>query len=324
MNRSVPGEPFIGEDPVPHGLPQCCPAAVESREQLEEVEGREENQEDNKDGFHTSLLRRSGAFRARSYTTDSFKRHSWGPGKEFQDPISRRRLQSSECPGSQEAPFLQSLEELGTPLGAQQQEQQQGQEQQRGQPFHRGQSFCYPSAAFSVPSVTGMLSKAVSMSDINLLSDCSDPNGNSPQSYVTDLSKCGKQLEEDSGTWAGSSLRRTFSFLLGMTGRDKTREKEKMKEAKDARYTNGHLFTTISVSGMTMCYACNKSITAKEALICPTCNVTIHNRCKDTLANCTKVKQKQQKAALLRNNTALQSVSLRSKTTTRVDRKSVV
>ncbi|KAK2109768.1 Rho guanine nucleotide exchange factor 2 [Saguinus oedipus] len=97
----------------------------------------------------------------------------------------------------------------------------------------------------------------------------------------------------------------------------KAREKEKMKEAKDARYTNGHLFTTISVSGMTVCYACNKSITAKEALICPTCNVTIHNRCKDTLANCTKVKQKQQKVALLKNNTALQSVSLRSKTTIR-------
>ncbi|XP_019518156.1 PREDICTED: rho guanine nucleotide exchange factor 2 isoform X9 [Hipposideros armiger] len=97
----------------------------------------------------------------------------------------------------------------------------------------------------------------------------------------------------------------------------KNREKEKMKEAKDARYTNGHLFTTISVSGMTMCYACNKSITAKEALICPTCNVTIHNRCKDTLANCTKVKQKQQKAALLKNSSALQSVSLRSKTTSR-------
>lgn len=52
--------------------------------------------------------------------------------------------------------------------------------------------------------------------------------------------------------------------------RGQAREKEKMKEAKDARYTNGHLFTTISVSGMTMCYACNKSITAKEALICPT------------------------------------------------------
>ncbi|NXV39373.1 ARHG2 factor, partial [Rissa tridactyla] len=97
------------------------------------------------------------------------------------------------------------------------------------------------------------------------------------------------------------------------------KEKEKMKEGKekDARYTNGHLFTTITVSGMTMCFACNKSITAKEALICPTCNVTIHNRCKDTLPNCTKVKQKQQKAALLKNSSALQSVSLRNKTAIR-------
>ncbi|KAL8183953.1 UNVERIFIED_CONTAM: hypothetical protein K2H54_002008 [Gekko kuhli] len=50
----------------------------------------------------------------------------------------------------------------------------------------------------------------------------------------------------------------------------KNKEKEKMKEKeKDARYTNGHLFTSITVSGMTMCFACNKSITAKEALSCP-------------------------------------------------------
>ncbi|XP_032060556.1 rho guanine nucleotide exchange factor 2 isoform X2 [Aythya fuligula] len=100
---------------------------------------------------------------------------------------------------------------------------------------------------------------------------------------------------------------------------ERSKEKEKMKEGKekDARYTNGHLFTTITVSGMTMCFACNKSITAKEALICPTCNVTIHNRCKDTLPNCTKVKQKQQKAALLKNSSALQSVSLRNKTAIR-------
>ncbi|XP_060104224.1 rho guanine nucleotide exchange factor 2-like [Heteronotia binoei] len=96
------------------------------------------------------------------------------------------------------------------------------------------------------------------------------------------------------------------------------KEKERMKEKeKDARYTNGHLFTSITVSGMTMCFACNKSITAKEALSCPNCNVTIHNRCKDTLPNCTKVKQKHQKAALLKNNSALQSVSLRNKTTIR-------
>ncbi|XP_065509657.1 rho guanine nucleotide exchange factor 2 isoform X2 [Caloenas nicobarica] len=107
---------------------------------------------------------------------------------------------------------------------------------------------------------------------------------------------------------------------------DRAKSKEKMKEGKekvtmtlkegkdkDARYTNGHLFSTITVSGTTMCFACNKSITAKEALSCPTCNVTIHNRCKDTLPNCTKVKQKQQKAALLKNSSALQSVSLRNK-----------
>lgn len=89
-----------------------------------------------------------------------------------------------------------------------------------------------------------------------------------------------------------------------------------MKDAKDTRYTNGHLFTTITVSGTTMCFVCNKSITAKEALICPTCSVTIHNRCKDALPSCTKVKQKQQKAAFIKNNSALQNVSLRNKTTT--------
>ncbi|XP_063802943.1 rho guanine nucleotide exchange factor 2 isoform X2 [Pseudophryne corroboree] len=100
------------------------------------------------------------------------------------------------------------------------------------------------------------------------------------------------------------------------------KEKEKMKERekdgkdKDTRYTNGHLFTTITVSGTTMCFMCSKSITAKEALICPTCSVTIHNRCKDALPSCTKVKQKQQKAAFLKNSSALQNVSLRNKTTT--------
>ncbi|XP_049736703.1 rho guanine nucleotide exchange factor 2 isoform X3 [Elephas maximus indicus] len=182
-----------------------------------------------------------------------------------------------------------------------------------------GQGSCHPSAGPSDHLATGRLSKSVSMSGID---GFLDPAGNLSQSPAADLSKghwggsC-SQLEGGSGTSAGSSLRRTFSFLLGMTGKAKTREKERMREAKDARYTNGHLFTTISVSGMTMCYACNKSITAKEALICPTCNVTIHNRCKDTLANCTKVKQKQQKAALLKSNAALQSVSLRCKTTTR-------
>ncbi|XP_027766341.1 rho guanine nucleotide exchange factor 2-like, partial [Empidonax traillii] len=126
------------------------------------------------------------------------------------------------------------------------------------------------------------------------------------------------RLAGEAGTPPGrdeTPLDRTLSFIRRMTGKTKGKDKDRMKEGKDkdARYTNGHLFTTISVSGMTMCFACNKSITAKEALVCPTCNVTIHNRCKDTLPNCTKVKQKQQKAALLKNSSALQSVSLRNK-----------
>lgn len=66
--------------------------------------------------------------------------------------------------------------------------------------------------------------------------------------------------------WRGHwSLLLTHLFLAF----PQNKEKERMKESKDARYTNGHLFTSITVSGMTMCYACNKSITAKEALICP-------------------------------------------------------
>uniref|UniRef100_A0A8C7M1L4 Rho/rac guanine nucleotide exchange factor (GEF) 2 n=1 Tax=Oncorhynchus mykiss TaxID=8022 RepID=A0A8C7M1L4_ONCMY len=87
-----------------------------------------------------------------------------------------------------------------------------------------------------------------------------------------------------------------------------------IKDSPQARYSNGHLFTSLTVSATTLCSACNKSITAKEALSCPTCNVTIHNRCRDTLANCAKMKQKQQKLALVRNSSALPNVALRTKT----------
>uniref|UniRef100_A0A672ZBA1 Rho guanine nucleotide exchange factor (GEF) 1a n=1 Tax=Sphaeramia orbicularis TaxID=375764 RepID=A0A672ZBA1_9TELE len=90
-------------------------------------------------------------------------------------------------------------------------------------------------------------------------------------------------------------------------------EQEKEAREKEARYSNGHLFTSLTVSGTTLCSACNKSITAKEALSCPICNATIHNRCRDTLPNCSKMKQRQQKMALTRNNSALQNVTLRTK-----------
>ncbi|XP_019723315.1 rho guanine nucleotide exchange factor 2 isoform X1 [Hippocampus comes] len=95
--------------------------------------------------------------------------------------------------------------------------------------------------------------------------------------------------------------------------RERMREREKAAREREARYNNGHLFTSLTVSGTTLCSACNKSITAKEALCCPTCNVTIHNRCRDALPNCSKVKQRQQKTALMRNNASLQNVALRTR-----------
>ncbi|CAL8248380.1 unnamed protein product [Lota lota] len=103
---------------------------------------------------------------------------------------------------------------------------------------------------------------------------------------------------------------------INSKNKEKERMKEREKEAREreARYSNGHLFTSLTVSATTLCSSCNRSITAKEALSCPTCNVTIHNRCRDTLASCVKMKQKQQKLAIVRNSSALQNVTLRNKT----------
>ncbi|XP_041843655.1 rho guanine nucleotide exchange factor 2 isoform X2 [Melanotaenia boesemani] len=103
---------------------------------------------------------------------------------------------------------------------------------------------------------------------------------------------------------------------INLKNKEKERLKEREKEAREreARSSNGHLFTSLSVSATTLCSSCNRSITAKEALSCPACNVTIHNRCRDSLASCAKMKQRQQKLALVRNSSALQNVALRTKT----------
>ncbi|TRY58753.1 hypothetical protein DNTS_034572 [Danionella cerebrum] len=112
-----------------------------------------------------------------------------------------------------------------------------------------------------------------------------------------------------------SKVRQERMREISLRNKEKERMREREREAREreARYSNGHLFNSLTVSGTTLCSACNKSITAKEALSCPTCNVTIHNRCRDTLPNCVKMKQKQQKLALMRNNTAYQNVTLRNK-----------
>ncbi|KAK5921491.1 hypothetical protein CgunFtcFv8_018854 [Champsocephalus gunnari] len=103
---------------------------------------------------------------------------------------------------------------------------------------------------------------------------------------------------------------------INLKNKEKVRLKEREKEAREreARLSNGHLFTSLTVSSTTLCSSCSRSITAKEALSCPACNVTIHNRCRDSLASCAKMKQKQQKLSMVRNNSALQNVTMRNKT----------
>ncbi|MED6281631.1 Rho guanine nucleotide exchange factor 2 [Characodon lateralis] len=102
--------------------------------------------------------------------------------------------------------------------------------------------------------------------------------------------------------------------LLQNKEKERLKEREKETREREARSSSGHLFTSLSVSATTLCSSCNKSITAKEALSCPGCNVTIHNRCRDSVASCAKMKQRQQKLTLVRNNSALQNVALRTKT----------
>ena len=91
MNGDVPEVFLAGGDVVPQGHTRRCLSAVESREQLEEEEEEEAaaGKTDEGDGFHAVPLRRSGAFRAHGHNHNPFKRHSWGPGRELQDPLSR-------------------------------------------------------------------------------------------------------------------------------------------------------------------------------------------------------------------------------------------
>ncbi|XP_048369759.1 rho guanine nucleotide exchange factor 2 isoform X3 [Sphaerodactylus townsendi] len=332
--------PYGGTPHPPLVQKHCCLSVVEPcSSAVEDWETADAEEEDDCQ-FLNVQMRRSGNLRCSAHAHDSFRRHSWEPGKVLDEPdfhqrsVSLKGLAPDEIDSSavqmdrhsrgrmdpRRIPIIRSSDEMESVLSQDEEDDdlEVAQEHSMRMQAYRA----------SPGSVCTSLSKSVSMSVIDSYPDADEISlytdaASLGNGYIT--GSCG-QLDTTTGEAEdkvhpqreGTTLGRTFSFFKKMTGKSKNREKERMKEKeKDARYTNGHLFTSITVSGMTMCFACNKSITAKEALSCPTCNVTIHNRCKDTLPNCTKVKQKQQKAALLKNNTALQSVSLRSKTTIR-------
>ncbi|XP_073465400.1 rho guanine nucleotide exchange factor 2 isoform X4 [Aquarana catesbeiana] len=307
------------------GHKQRCLSAVEPGTPSE-MDLKDEEQ----DRFLGVPLRRYCPTRSSAHMRDSFRRHSWEPGKRLQEEetnydelsLSLKGLDPEEIEAAmgypkdpRRTPITSSNDELENLL------LMRGEDLEVTQEEHAKRLHAYLS---SQNYLYNPLSKSVSMTGI----DHCYPDDVSLYSHGQRMSNglsavsCGEidSLETDekeNRLKEESPFERTLSFIRKMTsGKHKNKDKEKMKDAKDTRYTNGHLFTTITVSGTTMCFVCNKSITAKEALICPTCSVTIHNRCKDALPSCTKVKQKQQKAAFIKNNSALQNVSLRNKTTT--------
>ncbi|XP_014460138.3 rho guanine nucleotide exchange factor 2 isoform X2 [Alligator mississippiensis] len=313
------------------GQTRRCLSAVEPGSLPAGNTGSSWDAEEEEDRFLGVPLRRACGHRAAMQAYDPFRRHSWEPGKKLQGAAGYEQMSASlkgldppELDSSLETlarlsrqdprrtPMVRSIDTLESLLSQDEDDEDLALAQDGATRPGQG-------------SMGTGLSKSVSLSGIDIFQDKDDISLFVSETSLADsfsLGSCG-QLDAtgEAGQpqlqyWEATRLGRTLSFIKKMTGKAKNKEKEKMKERekeKDARYTNGHLFTTISVSGTTLCFACNKSITAKEALICPTCNVTIHNRCKDTLPNCTKVKQKQQKAALLKNNAALQSVCLRNK-----------
>ncbi|XP_058274528.1 rho guanine nucleotide exchange factor 2 isoform X2 [Hemibagrus wyckioides] len=281
------------------------------------------------------------------------RRHSWHPGVvqcghpqcgqrsvslETLDPGEMEKVQcgSLKRRDPRRAPITDYTEDLESLLSLTEEEEGSGSQlfsyQEVQSPL---QSF-----SMSVPSLCSIpserhpsLTKQRPYSHAQAHSSFSSLLGGSTQSLRVDAELSGElwdskettegqgvQNEESEKPNGLRSLVRSLSFLGKMARNYKNKEKERMKERekeareREARYSNGHLFTSLTVSATTLCSACNKSITAKEALSCPTCNVTIHNRCRDTLANCAKMKQKQQKLALGRNSSALQNVALRTKT----------
>lgn len=170
MSAEAPEVFLAAGDPVPTGRTRRCLSAVESREQLEE-DGEEEEKEEasEKDnGVHAVSLRRAGAFRARNHSYDPFQRHSWGSGRELQDPLSRSEPRDPGCQGPQEASFLHSPEDLDPFL--------EGQHQSDQLPS-LGAGSCHPPPDPYHQQPATLLSKSVSMSGINCFLDCSDTAG---------------------------------------------------------------------------------------------------------------------------------------------------
>lgn len=87
MSGDAPEVLLAARDPAPRGRRPRCLSAVESlsAEPPEEDAGGRRKEAD---GAPAVPLRRSGAFRVHGHSYDPFKRHSWGPDRAHQEPLS--------------------------------------------------------------------------------------------------------------------------------------------------------------------------------------------------------------------------------------------
>nr|DBA13910.1 TPA: hypothetical protein GDO54_004934 [Pyxicephalus adspersus] len=265
------------------GHKQRCMSAVEPA-----IPTEGDLKDEEQDRFLGVPLRRYCPTRSSAHILDSFRRHSWEPGKRMQEEesnydelsLSLKGLDPEEIDEAmgyprdpRRTPITCSNDELENLLLMRGEDLEVTQEEQakRLRAYLSSQNYLYNSLSKSV-SMTGI--DHCYPDDVSLYS-----HGQRMTNGLSAVS-CGEfgtleTDEKENRIKEESPFGRTLSFIKKMTsGKHKNKEKEKMKErekdAKDTRYTNGHLFTTISVSGTTMCFVCNKSITAKEALICPT------------------------------------------------------
>ncbi|KAF5906153.1 A-kinase anchor protein 13 isoform X1, partial [Clarias magur] len=113
---------------------------------------------------------------------------------------------------------------------------------------------------------------------------------------------------------------RTFSYLKSKMykkskEKDKEKSREKDREAKDKekKAVNGHLFSSVSLSGAAFCQHCNKNLNAKDAVSCAVCSVYVHKSCRDSVAVCTKGKFPKQPQIVVPDSATMPGVTLRAK-----------
>ncbi|XP_031432991.1 rho guanine nucleotide exchange factor 28 isoform X2 [Clupea harengus] len=98
---------------------------------------------------------------------------------------------------------------------------------------------------------------------------------------------------------------RTFSFLKSRMSstRNKNKCKAKDREGKD-RQSNGHLFSSGSCAGATVCLVCDKPATGKDLLHCSNCTLTVHKGCRDSATPCLKKLQDKYAVSMVKSKTA--------------------